>query len=168
MDTNKTTEDVQATTDRLLTTLSGFSEERFNTRSSTGRWSAGDIAEHLYILDTRVNKILQQPALPAERPHDQKAGMIESSLLDRNQKYTVPDFIRPSTTEKDQQEIISKLQAERQELIHIVQSIDLTEMVSTNHIRLGSLTRLEWIYFSIYHTQRHIAQLEELKKEIPA
>ncbi|MBE7179216.1 MAG: DinB family protein, partial [Mucilaginibacter polytrichastri] len=58
------------------------------------------------------------------------------------------------------------LQTNRNDVIATARDMDLSMLcLGFDFPGLGFLTRYEWLYFNIYHTQRHIRQLRNILGE---
>lgn len=154
--------DLQLSTSLLLKFFSSFDSEDFNKKTTDGSWTPGEIAEHLLRLDIAINRILQGSSRVANRAADEKSATIKFVFLDLEKKLQAPKEILPSDTIKDPFSILTKMRAERHKMIDMVQNKDLSEIcTSFSHHAFGELTRLEWIYLSIYHAERHMLHLEK-------
>ncbi|MBS1597362.1 MAG: DinB family protein [Bacteroidetes bacterium] len=154
--------DLQLSTSLLLKFFSSFDSEDFNKQTTDGSWTPGEIAEHLLRLDIAINRILQGPSRSANRAADEKSANIKYVFLDLEKKLQAPREIFPSDTIKDPFSIIGKIRSERHKMIEMVQTKDLSEIcTSFSHHAFGELTRLEWVYLSIYHAERHMLHLEK-------
>ena len=151
---------LEASNTELLTTLAAVPPQNFN-RGPEGKWSPGSIAEHLLILETLVNRILLK-AHPTERAPDLKVEPIKAGLRDQGRKLEAPAFIHPTGKEINQQEVIAALAAQRKVLKEILEQHDITETADEKHPVIGSMTRLEWTLFNIYHAERHLGQIKAM------
>ncbi len=166
MDINEVVSELETTTDKLLATLAQFDDADFNRHPQPDAWSAADLCEHIGKSYQALNRLLAEPGQPAGRAKDEKFPVIKTGLLNRNRKWDVADFLKPAPGEKDREDCLHKLKNSLASLIEIFLAQDNTEIVSFPHPQLGPLTRLEWVYLNIYHTQRHTAQLEEVHAAI--
>ena len=154
---------LDASTDRLLQTLQTFDAASFNTQPSPAEWSPAGVAEHLLILDVIANKILRTEAVPSTRPSDSKVALIKTVMEDSGTKRVAPEPVLPKGGEKNIEEMIAALRQQRDALKDAIQTTDLSEACTARkHPALGTLTRLEWIHFIIYHTDRHRLQLDRI------
>lgn len=166
MDKNTLLSELDASSQQLLQHLSFFSADDFNQKLSDLEWSAAQIAEHLLLLEMVAIKVIAGKTIPTNRPPDQKCGVIKGSMEDMGTKYKAPEVIWPSSEPKDPQTMIAQFQVQRDQLKKMIAATDITEAcMSFKHTSLGTLTRLEWVYFAIYHTQRHLQQMLRLTKE---
>ncbi len=153
-------QDIQRSTRDLMQVLGGFSPEQFNRKLANGTWTKGQVAEHLLLIDIGVNRVLKGAIKTVKRPADEKIPFIQEAFSDLTKKLSSPEGMIPSDTIKDRHALTEKINLQRQQLVWTVKTSDLTALcLSFSHPYFGELTRLEWIYFDIYHGDRHIAQL---------
>jgi len=158
--------ELDASTEILIKTLSCIDSENVNRQPAAGGWSAVQVAEHLLILETIANKVVRGETIKSTRASDEKIPLIIGAMMDTDTKRVAPDVVLPSQEPGDLQAIVRGLQKQRELLKEAIISTDLSEAcISLKHPALGTLTRLEWIWFTIHHTRRHIIQIEQLLKE---
>ncbi len=157
--------DLKKSTRELLTTISNFPEEYFNTHAKEGRWTAGQIAEHLIKVETGTVHFFTGETEPTDRDPLQKISKVKERLLNDDLRMNANEPIIPDDKPKDKESVLKKLQDIRQRLISLVEIEDLTELISSfAHPLFGPMTRVEWIYFNILHSRRHIRQSRDLEK----
>jgi hypothetical protein len=71
-DIDQITQDINRSSDELGRVLADFPTYKFNKKPTANTWSAGDVAEHLMILETLVNKVLKGRTRSTNRNPDQK------------------------------------------------------------------------------------------------
>ena len=154
-------------TRKVLSVIQEFPETKFNTRPSEQEWSAGEVCEHLIKVETSTVRLCTGKTESCSRDSEEEIPKLKSRLGDRNAKMRVFGPIIPDESPKNKIKVLEKLQDIRQRLIGLIEVDELTELVlEFDHPLFGKLTRIEWIYFSIYHTQRHIYQIEEIAAEV--
>ncbi|MHA4809659.1 DinB family protein [Flavitalea flava] len=152
---------IKNTVPQLLQTVSSFNEEQFNRIPFEGSWTAGQVGEHM-VKFTGAD-ILYGPVETTHRPIDERDLGIKELFLNFDIKMKSPDFILPTGTYHKKEEILHELENKWKEVSDAVQTLDLSETCTAFKIPgIGALTRLEWIRFMIYHTQRHIHQLKKI------
>lgn len=154
-------QELDGSTDELINMLSSTKEEAFNIKIAEGSWSIADVAEHLLVLETAVNFALQKTHA-TERSPDLKIEPMRQGLADAEKKFNAPDFVKPTSLHKDKLQLIEDLKKQREILKQIIQTKDLTETTDFKHPVIGSMTGFEWVYFNIFHTQRHLKQVERI------
>ncbi len=151
----------------LMETLDAFTPETFNRVPPLGGWTAGQVCEHL-LLSAGVVEVIAGKTQPPGRPAGQKVEAIAAVFLDFNTRLQSPDFIIPAAGDYDQQLMIQKLKTVWTKLKEAVRLLDLDALcVDFDLPVMGQLTRLEWIWFYVVHTQRHVRQLERLLTPAP-
>lgn len=163
MDKQILLDDLDASTENLIKTVAQFDDHNFNYKPSDEEWSAAQVAEHLLILEITANKAISGETIPTNRAPDAKIALIKRAMEDGT-KRTAPERVKPSNLITDPQAAIEKFKKQRSKLREAIINADLTEAcVSFKHTALGTLTRWEWIYFNIYHLQRHLQQMKRLQ-----
>jgi hypothetical protein len=157
--------DLQKNTQELVKSLERFSNEQFNQKPSAEQWSAANVAEHLLLIDRRINAGLVEGS-PATRQADLKLAPIKERLGNREVKLTAPEFIKPTEGLKDKEVMIRQIKEEREKMSNTIRALDPSENLNMKHHALGEMTRMEWVYFIIHHTERHLRQLEEIKTSV--
>ncbi len=160
--------DWEQCTDKLIGVISQFTPETFNQKPSENEWSAAQVAEHLLKVDFSTNKALRGETIPTNRPPEQKIALIKGTMEDST-KRVAPERAQPSGERWEPEALVKQLKKQRELLKEVIQSSDLTEAcTSFKHFALGTLTKLEWIYFNIYHAERHMKQLHRLSEKVVA
>jgi len=155
--------DLKQNTRELLQSISDFPEAHFNSRPTEGQWTAGQVAEHLIKVETSTIKLFVGSTEPSNRNPGLKITNIKERLLDFNSKMKAFGPIIPDDSPKEKTAVLDRLQDLRQRLTGMIEIEDLTVLVNGfEHPLFGTLTRLEWIYFNIYHSRRHNRQIKNL------
>jgi hypothetical protein len=158
--------EIKETCSALLQILDAFSEQAFNTVPPCGGWTAGQVAEHL-LLSAGVVEVISGRTEKATRPPDEKVAAIGAIFLDLTTKLSSPDFIIPAEAHYEKQEMMSRLKLVWTKIAEAVRLLDLTAVcLDFEFPGSGTLTRLEWINFYIFHTKRHTAQLHRIYASI--
>ena len=159
------TEQLEESTTELVQQLLRFTDQTFNIPPSEGQWSAADVAEHIVLLETRVNIALEQMVV-SERPFDQKIAPIKKGLENYERRFAAPLFIHPTKGEKVRDDLIKRFKEKRLILQSIIRAADLEQTTVYKHPTIGDMTGLEWVYFNMYHTKRHQRQLENIAASV--
>ncbi len=167
MDKQQLLSDLDISTSHLLQWLSNSNTGKLNLSPNDNGWSAAQIAEHLLMLEVIANKVLRGKTIATNRPPDEKINLIKKVMSDSNTKRIAPEIVAPSAELKDPHVLIEQIKTQRELLKKAINETDMTEAcISFKHPGLGTLTRFEWIYFTIFHTQRHLRQLQELENHL--
>ena len=158
--------EVKNTTDELMGILSSFSQTELNTAPKEGSWTAAQVGEHL-LKSYGVVEILKKPVQKTERPADQKIDAIREVMLNFDTKMNAPEFILPAKTQINKDALLNSLRTTTSRIIDIAEPLDLSDTcVGFSLPVFEELTRLEWLHFILYHTQRHIQQLKNIKQKV--
>jgi len=144
--------------------LSTFNQVKTNKVPFEGSWTAGQVGDHL-LKSYAIIETLNAEVKETRRAPDLKVKEIKTFLLDFELKMKSPEFIIPESTPINKDALLNSLEHRISQLIKSVNTLDLSKTcVSFILPELGEMTRTEWIYFVIYHTQRHIHQLKQIQK----
>ena len=164
MDTSKNELIIQAkeTFTALMETLEAFTPDNFNQAPPLGGWTAGQVAEHL-LLSAGVIEVIAGRTEQPQRPTAEMVESIAAIFLDFTTKLQSPDFIIPAPGVYDQQTQIGRLKTAWAKLKEGVRLLDLNAVCLDFELPgMGHLTRLEWVWFYVFHTQRHLQQFQRL------
>jgi hypothetical protein len=153
----------------ILQTLSTFTDEQFNTQPAYGGWTAGQVAEHLLLSGGIVDTISGRTTPTTDRQPDAHCAVIAGVFLDFNTKLQSPDFILPSGGYHDKQDHIAKTKVVWDKIGEGIRLLDLSvTCVDFEFPSMGYLTRLEFLWFYVWHTQRHLHQLKNIRAAVAA
>lgn len=171
MDTSKQALASQAklTSIDILNILASFTDEQFNVQPSFGGWTAGQVAEHLLLSGGVAEAIAGNTMPTTERHPDAHLPLIAGIFLDFNTKLQSPDFIIPSGGYHDKADHINKTKIVWDKIGEGVRRLDLSVTCTDFEFpTVGHLTRLEWLWFYVWHTQRHLNQLNKIRAAVTA
>lgn len=155
-------------TDRLTALIASCPPEMFNRKPSGTSWSAAQIAAHLLKVDVSTYRALRSETVPTNRPPEEKIALIKEAM-ESDTKRVAPDVVKPADEWQEPQAMMKALQNQRERVEKLIGELDLTEACRMyKHPSLGTMTRLEWVYFNIYHAARHIRQMQQLQSRLMA
>lgn len=156
--------DWQKITERLSFLIVSFSPAAFLLTPSPEKWTAAQQAEHLLKVDMTTYQALKSETIPTNRPPDQKILLIREAM-EGDTKRMAPEIVQPSDTQHEPEKMAIQIRALRERVARLIGDLDLSEACRVyKHPSLGTLTRLEWIYFNMHHAERHMRQMEGLKE----
>lgn len=159
--------DLKKSTRSLLRIISNFPVAHFHSQPEEGGRSVSQIADHLIKTETSILRLLTGSTNPSDRRAERKVAEIKSRLLDFDSKMKAFGPIVPDDKPKDKAVVVEALQDIRQRLTSLIEVEDLTRLVTGfKHPIFGAMTRLEWIYFAIFHSKRHAHQIEQITGKI--
>ena len=157
--------DLNQNTRELSQSISDFPEPYFNSCPAEGEWTAGQVAEHLIKVETSTVQLFAG-SIETSNP-GLKITDIKDCLLDFNSKLKAFKPISPDDKPKVKTAVLDKLQDLRQRLAGMIKNEDLTVLVNGFECPLfGTLSRLEWIYFKIFHSRRHNRQIQDIQRTL--
>lgn len=163
LDTVKIISELDNSTKLITDKVSGLPFESFNMRKEKGAWSAGDCIEHLVIIERSARNTLMGPVKYYNRDYDQKIPVVKKAFDDDVKKFIAGKLAAPPEASRNPEHIIAEFISNREEIKKVISKEDLTVLCDAfRHPLFGHFTRLEWIYFVIYHSQRHSRQIERI------
>ena len=152
---------------RLLKVISTYSDENFHSVPFEGSWTAAQVCDHVAKSLAGVVISFSQQNEPPQRMPDQYVEMLKSLFLNFDQKFQSPSAILPGKSPAGKNEMYKKLKHIGDQLSNAIQKEDLSQLCTLYPFpTIGNLTRVEWITFSCFHTQRHIFQLEKISRHL--
>ena len=149
--------------DALATTVGLYNDQNFNEIPFEGSWTPAQVTQHIILASKGFAGVLNAEVKDTERPIDEKIGALKSIFLNFGTKMKSPDFIKPSLQDYDREAHLSQLKNIQSDIDQAIRSLDLSKTcISFELPNMGFLTRLEAIYFVVFHTQRHTNQLNEI------
>jgi len=169
METKELQSDINKTFKELGEIISSFDEDQINLIPFEGSWTAGQVAEHILLSVSGFEKTLNGSVAETERAPDALKDKIKASFLDFTTKMKSPDFIIPAEKNYEKDKLTKTLENFRGKINLAMETMDLSKTCLAFELPvLGFLTRLESIYFILYHTQRHIQQLKNIYQKLKA
>ncbi|MEO6902067.1 MAG: DinB family protein [Bacteroidia bacterium] len=147
-----------------------LTEEQLHHKPSLNAWSILECAEHVYLANCSVSKIICTPSLP-EKVENQSVelfgeGKLNHLLVNKRAvlKIPAPDYVVPKGIFKTGHDLKKQFNDVINNIITQLDKTDLTKDTQTiKHFRLGEMTKTDWVNFMIAHTNRHLLQIEEIK-----
>ncbi|WP_172441818.1 DinB family protein [Formosa algae] len=155
--------ELEQNANKLLETVKEYSIEKL-TEKSGSEWSLLEILEHIYITDKVIYSIISKPSDKESKAKELFGqNKLEIILIDqRDKKIQSPDFLHPKGHFKN----LSDFNSEFIDLRNSLKNDLITEKVKIdnrihNHPLLGEMTITDWLNFILFHTERHLKQIEE-------
>lgn len=146
----------------LLEIVSSTGEEQLNAAPATGGWSLAQIAEHLLKSYASV-RVMNGNVKSTERAPDEKVQGVKELFLDNSIKMTAPVGVLPSTGPINKVGLIEGLEKRISQMKEVLTNKDLSLTCIDFEIPgYGEFTRLEWMCFNTFHTQRHLRQMNKM------
>lgn len=159
---------------KLLETLSGFTEEEAARRPAGEKWNLTQFAEHLVNAEEGMSKIaykLLSRARDEDKTSDGTANItanyLERGREMREQKFEAPEPVRPAGG-RSLADSIAKLSENRRKLEELRPLFETTEAAEHTfpHPFLGRLNAHEWLALIGDHEERHLMQIKKFIKKL--
>jgi len=139
-------------------------EDKVNTVPYEGSWTAPQLLTHVTKSISGTAQAMGAPGKPAERDPGQRMDEFKKIFLDFSIKMNSPEFIVPEDRIYEKATTIEKLEDAFGQLQKNAADANLTELVED--LPFGPTTKLEILYFTLVHTQRHLQQMERICKAL--
>jgi hypothetical protein len=148
----------------LLQLISSTNAPTINAVPFKDSWTAAQLATHVTKSNKAIAQGLNMPGKPAERNPEEGVPNLKKIFLDFNTRFQSPEFIVPENKNYNKGEVMTVLQTSIDKLKDASRTVDLIEII--NLPAFGETTKLELLYFVLYHTQRHNHQLKKILKTL--
>ena len=161
--------DLHATRKMFLDSIEGLSEAQWRFKSAPDRWSVAECAEHIAasedaLFELATGKVMKTPPADSTENQRDKDALTLESVPNRDQKYQAPDALRPAGRWADMEALVTHFRRSRDRTIAYVEK---TNDELRNHIAphpaMGDLDAYQWILLISAHSERHVAQIREVK-----
>lgn len=154
---------INQTMDDFIITLSLFTDEQINKIPFEGSWTPGQVAQHVILSLNGMTNLLSGPDKETTRQPDEHVNQLHDIFMDFNIKLQSPDFIIPPAKDYSKQELLDTLKQLRVKMNEIIPTADMTKTaIAFEMPGLGYITRTEVAHFTLYHTARHLNQLNNI------
>jgi hypothetical protein len=159
--------DFESTFSELEKVVLLFNNDHYNKVPFEGSWTAAQVVQHIVLSSSGFAQILNAEVKETDRPIDELLPKLKSIFLDFTSKMKSPDFILPELKNYDEEQHLSIVKSLKYEIGKAISDLSLDKTCLAFELpNLGCLTRLESVYFVVYHTQRHTHQLREIDRVI--
>ncbi|SOC42367.1 DinB family protein [Ureibacillus acetophenoni] len=152
--------------EELWGVIEGLTDDQINRVVEEGKWTIGQVLEHLYLTEKNVvQSFSEAKQITEENPVKLRKVHLTT---DRTQRVNAPKFLVPSSRQQTLEQLKEKLKQSRENLENFMKdtSEDHLNGKYMPHPFFEKLTLTQWVEFLAYHEKRHIAQIEELKEAI--
>ncbi len=141
--------------------------ETYNKVPFEGSWTAGQVVEHVNMVGMGFIHLLNGNTVATIRPVNEHVDRIKTMFLNFDSKNIASPNLIPAAGDYDLQDQLAKLEDIKSTIITAVNTLDLDMTCLGFDIRtFGYLTRLEAVYFFLFHTKRHAHQLQNIVKSL--
>ncbi len=155
---------LENTSSDLLKLISSADSSTINMIPFKDSWSAAQVVAHITKSNKAITQSLDMPGKDVERDPAERTGELKKMFLNYDTKFKSPEFILPNQDSYQKEVLIEDLQKSISQLIAAGNAANLSQIISLP--AFGEITKYELLHFVVYHTQRHIHQLEKILESI--
>lgn len=155
---------------QTLDAVEGLSDEQWNFKPAPGKWSVGEVVEHIYLAEGLIFKQVEAAMAAPFNPNWKektkgKSEFIERVMVNRTGKAQAPEQIVP-VGKLTRSELMEKLKSARAATIKFAEQ---TEAPLKSHTSehpfpvFNTLSAYNWLIYIPLHNIRHNQQIDEVK-----
>lgn len=159
------------TQQKFESAITGLSEAQLNFRPNEKSWTVAQAAEHIVISDGAILSLIKEGALKTALNTNPDVFRVRDiavrlAVTNRGQKFNAPEAVQPKQKLTTVEQLLSGFRAARSENLDFLKNTDsdLRNHFSDNGL-IGMIDTYQWFLFMNAHTERHLAQIEEIKAD---
>ncbi|MEP6617264.1 MAG: DinB family protein [Ginsengibacter sp.] len=158
--TNNILTEIDQARSAMLELIVPLDENKINTVPYKDSWTAGQLFRHVSKSVDGMAKAMQMEATAAERDPGERIDDLKKNFLDFSKKMKSPDFIVPAPGPYQKETTIDELEKAFEQFKQSTDHANLSGLLEK--LPLGPITKLELLHFVLFHTQRHLYQLNKI------
>lgn len=151
--------------------VTGLMPAQWTFKPAPDRWSIFEVTEHIASVETGTcrlmsGRLFSRPATEQQKAETQgKDEQIVARLRDRSRPMEAPELVRPTGRWPSPAGAIETFQETREQMIALLRSVphNLRDYCAP-HPLMGTLDGYQWVVFVVAHLDRHIVQVDEIKR----
>lgn len=160
---------LHATRKMFLEAIAGLTPAQWNFKSAPERWSIAECAEHVALTEDflfeRVKRTLASPATPGRKSAVSNEALMKSAI-DRSRKTKADEpSIQPKGRWATPAKLAEHFKERRERTLEYVRT---TQDDLRSHFAgpdADALDAYQWLLLIAGHTERHVAQIDEVKSD---
>ncbi len=155
-------------TESFFDSFSSIDKKSYNQPMAPGKWTPGQLVQHMTLSELGTIKLLNMPAAPVrDRDAEQKCPQIRERMTDLTVSKKAPASLEPELQNYPMVEALDNFADTRADVrVAFEFADDITALVTAySHPIFAELTRCEWFYFSALHGERHRLQFEAYTRQ---
>ena len=162
--------ELYASRKQFLDSIASLTEAQWTFKPAPNVWSIAECAEHIAVSEDvlfgRVREMMQAPPEPEKRAETKgKEALVLKGMLDRSRKFQAPEVLVPTHRWPTPAALIAHFKESRDRTLDYVRtSPDDLRNHFMPHPVLKTLDAYQWILLIAAHSERHTAQLNEVKQ----
>ena len=149
--------------------LTGLSDTQLNFRAAEGRWTIGEIAEHIIVVENALRGMVEggmkSPAPACKDEFRINDVSVILTITNRQQKFQAPEQVRPNGRWKTVPDLLANFDTTRKTSIDYLKNMKEDMRSHFASMPLGRLDAFQGYLFMIGHSERNLAQLKEVKAD---
>jgi len=166
---------LQTTAEEFDAAVRAIPDTKWNLSPGTGGWSPAEVIEHLVLVEVSTGKLITKKLFAEPAPEALlaetrgKDDVLRQRLEDRGRKVTAPDFVAPVRRWGAKEEMLEAFRTAREVTVMNLSdpSRDLQRFIAPHPVA-GPLDARQWGLFLGLHLRRHLAQLDDILRELPS
>lgn len=163
---------LKQTRDKFFDSIKGLSEEQWKFKPAPDRWSVAEVAEHIGISEQTIfgmiaGQVMKSPADASKREAAKgKDEMILKMIPERTTKAQAPEILKPIGRWATRDALTAEFEKNRGTAITFIKDTKepLRDHFGPNPV-FKELDAYQWVLFMAAHTERHTAQILEVKAD---
>ncbi len=154
---------IEAVEDAVLTLLaiaSSLDNRELNRIPYNNSWSAGQLLRHVSKSMNAMAMAMDMKGKEAERNPAERIPEMKKIFQDYSHKMKSPAMVVPESGPYEKELIMAKLSRSLHRVQESGRKAVLNEMA--DNLPVGPVTKLEVLYFILYHTERHVYQMKKI------
>ena len=169
---NRAMSDLHASRKMFLDSIDGLSEAQWKFKPAPDRWSVAECAEHMALIEDALfervtEEVMKTPRVSAKSASEraEKDALVLTTVRNRDEKLHAPDHLQPTGRWASKEALVRHFKQSRDRTIAYIEKTDeeLRNHVAP-HPRLGQLDAYQRILLLSAHSERHVAQIREVKQ----
>jgi DinB family protein len=162
-------QEINRTTEGFLKALDDVPADRWSYTSSPEVWSVGQTAEHTAWVFRSIQRLLakklfENPLGESQRSPSADEAIVQA-MVNREHRYPVPDFARPTGRWTSREPLVSDFVESRRQLLEWLDGVTLDlRAYGVPHVIIGTMDGVQWLLFAAAHTERHTRQILEFRQ----
>lgn len=152
--------EIDKTVTELLNLVFYLDDDKINTVPYEGSWTAAQLLRHVAKSTIAMAKAMDTSQKDPGRAIDARAAEFKKIFLDTDNRFNAPEFIIPEDGPYAKDHSMQELKNAFAKLKEHANKTELNSLVEG--MIISPVTKLEILYFSLYHTQRHLRQMKRI------
>lgn len=157
--------------ENLFQAIKGLNEKQLKFKSTDSTWSIGQCADHIIKTEIALTKMLTNALTAAKQTSRDSIQLTDMEVVEyitnREQKAKAPKAIEGENTYETAQSILEDFNADREVFEGLVENYSSEKLRKQVVLSpAGFVDAYQFLLFTNGHTQRHIAQIEEIRTHV--